>query len=91
MVALLTEFGAKPRDTGPDWVPFIYVDMLTVEIAAEAERVAFEAGFPIRSCASFGTPQFVRMAVRPPKVVQELVAALRASKRLMAMVTAQQS
>jgi hypothetical protein len=89
MIRMLKELGVKPKDGLPMWVPFIYADMLSAR-SPQTLTMAFEAGFPIRSCESFGKPQFVRLAVRQVQSVQEPIAALRASEELMAVIAAEQ-
>ena len=86
MYDLVKEIGFKPNLDSPMWVPFVYVDMLTAEIAAEADRTAFEAGFPIRLCASFGQPEHVRLGVRLPQYAKELQEAWKQNSKLMQMI-----
>ena len=86
MYDLLKEVGFKPNPDSPMWVPYVYVDMLDDEIAKEADRIAFEAGFPIRLCASFGQPHHVRLGVRLPEYAQELQKAWKQNEKLMGMI-----
>lgn len=83
---LLKEIGLKPNTKSPLWVPFVFVDMLTEEIASEAEKIAFDEGFPIRNCASFGLPKFVRLSVRKPVFTRQLVSIWKSSEKLMKMI-----
>ena len=86
MYDLLKEVGFKPNPDSPMWVPYVYVDMLDDEIAKEADRTAFEAGFPIRLCASFGQPHHMRLGVRLPEYAQELQRAWKQNEKLMGMI-----
>jgi histidinol-phosphate/aromatic aminotransferase/cobyric acid decarboxylase-like protein len=90
MIALFKEVGFHPKEDSPDWVPFICVDLITEEIAKKAFFVAHNAGFPVRSCQSFGLPTVIRCTVRPPTVVKQLIAALTGNEELVAMIRAAQ-
>lgn len=87
MEKLLSQFGT-PNAKSPDWVPYVYLDMGSAEIASRAEKVAFDAGLPVRNCASFGKPQFVRVAVRPLEFVHQLVDALKSDNTLTELMAA---
>jgi histidinol-phosphate/aromatic aminotransferase/cobyric acid decarboxylase-like protein len=86
MVALFKELGVRPKEDSPGWVPFVCVDMLSEEIAKRALQVAHDAGFPVRSCESFGLPRFIRCAVRPPDLSRQLVAALAGDRELVDLI-----
>jgi histidinol-phosphate/aromatic aminotransferase/cobyric acid decarboxylase-like protein len=70
---LVAEAGFRVNENSPLWVPFVYVDCGNEEIAERADRVAFEAGYPVRWCKSFGQPCFLRLGVRLPKYGRGLV------------------
>lgn len=72
---LVIGVGFRVNEASPLWVPFIYVDCLSEKIAERADRVAFEAGYPVRWCKSFGQPAFVRLGVRLPRHAKGLAAA----------------
>jgi threonine-phosphate decarboxylase len=83
---LVTQVGFRVNENSPLWVPFVYIDMLDPAIAAQAEKVAFQAGYPIRVCASFGQPQFVRLGVRIPRHARGLQQAWLRDERLTEMI-----
>jgi histidinol-phosphate/aromatic aminotransferase/cobyric acid decarboxylase-like protein len=83
---LVKEVGFRVNEKSPLWVPFVYVDMLDDEIAKEAERTAFFAGYPIRLCTSFGQPHNVRLGVRLPMHARGLQAAWLGNEKLVAMI-----
>ena len=83
---LLKEVGFRPNENSPLWVPYVYVDMLTPEITTLAEKVAFDAGYPVRNCTSFGRPHHVRLGVRLPVHARGMAAAFKANKELMDMI-----
>jgi histidinol-phosphate/aromatic aminotransferase/cobyric acid decarboxylase-like protein len=85
---LVREVGFRVNEKSPLWVPYVYVDMLEDEIAKEADRTAFEAGYPIRLCASFGQPHNVRLGVRLPRHARGLQTAWLANPRLVGMIKA---
>ncbi|EAY19702.1 histidinol-phosphate aminotransferase, putative [Trichomonas vaginalis G3] len=82
MFDLLSELGAKPNLNSPLWVPYVYVDFYTEELAGLADKVAFEAGYPLRWCKSFGTPTCCRLGVRTPQHALGLVTAFKSCKEL---------
>jgi histidinol-phosphate/aromatic aminotransferase/cobyric acid decarboxylase-like protein len=83
---LVNEVGFKANEASPLWVPFVYVDCRSEEIAERADHVAFEAGYPVRWCKSFGQPAFVRLGVRLPRHAQGLAAAWKADPELTRML-----
>lgn len=85
-IRLLKELGVVPNENSPLWVPYVYVDFLNEEITNEAEKIAFDAGFPIRVCASYGAPHCVRLGVRLIKDQEALQNAWLASPRLMSLI-----
>ncbi|KAH0792288.1 histidinol-phosphate aminotransferase [Histomonas meleagridis] len=85
-IDLVKEVGFKVNENAPIWVPYVYVDMLTDEIAKEAEKTAFEAGYPIRLCASFGKPHHVRLGVRTKEHAKGLQTAWLSNEHLMQMI-----
>jgi len=89
MHELLLEIGVKPNTNSPLWVPYVYVDMLTEEIAGKADKIAFEAGYPVRWCKSFGQPNFLRLGVRTPQHALGLVSALKGNAELAALIKQQ--
>lgn len=56
--------GWKVNKDSPDWVPWVFVDTGDEKIAERAVKRAQQVGCPIRPCASFGLPKYVRIAVR---------------------------
>eukprot|EP00189_Rhodosorus_marinus_P009261 CAMPEP_0184753520 /NCGR_PEP_ID=MMETSP0315-20130426/44145_1 /TAXON_ID=101924 /ORGANISM="Rhodosorus marinus, Strain UTEX LB 2760" /LENGTH=352 /DNA_ID=CAMNT_0027232901 /DNA_START=52 /DNA_END=1113 /DNA_ORIENTATION=+ len=60
-----------------DWVPYIFVDCFDEAVAERASDVAQAAGCPVRLCASFGTPTYLRLGVRRPEKQDVLFEALR--------------
>ena len=60
--------------------------MLTDEIAKEAEKTAYEAGYPIRLCTSFGKPHNVRLGVRIPEHAKGLQQSWLNNPHLMQMI-----
>jgi histidinol-phosphate/aromatic aminotransferase/cobyric acid decarboxylase-like protein len=83
---LVVRVGFKVNENSPLWVPFVYVDCGAEEIAEHADRVAFNAGYPVRWCKSFGQPNFVRLGVRLPKHAKGLVTAWLGDERLRGLV-----
>jgi len=86
MRKLFKEIGCKPNENSPIWVPYVYVDMLTQEIATKAHRLAFDAGLPIRLCDDFHQPAKVRLGVRELKYVHMLFDIYKNDKELMEMI-----
>lgn len=85
-IRLLKEIGFKPNENAPLWVPYVYADFLNEEITEEAEKVAFNAGFPIRVCKSYGAPHHVRLGVRLIKYQEELYNAWMNSPKLLQLI-----
>ena len=56
------------------------------EIAKEAEKTAYEAGYPIRLCTSFGKPHNVRLGVRIPEHAKGLQQSWLNNPHLMQMI-----
>jgi histidinol-phosphate/aromatic aminotransferase/cobyric acid decarboxylase-like protein len=67
--------GWTVNEESPLWVPWVYLDCGSEEVAASAADVAHEAGCPVRLCATFGTPTCIRLGVREPKAQNALFAA----------------
>lgn len=67
--------GVKCNKKSPVWVPWVFLDMGSVEAADSATSAAQEAGCPVRNCASFGSPQYIRLGVRAPEYQKVLFAA----------------
>jgi histidinol-phosphate/aromatic aminotransferase/cobyric acid decarboxylase-like protein len=65
------------NENSPIWVPWIYVNCGSEEIAKRATACAFRAGCPVRWCASFGRPCCLRLGVRAPEKQDALMSALR--------------
>jgi hypothetical protein len=86
MHELLISMGVKPNLQCPSWVPFVYVDMLSEEIATRANQVAFDHGFPVRHCLSFGKPTFLLLGVRLLAYSVELVNALKNDEQIQQML-----
>lgn len=55
-----------------DWVPWLLVKCPSKEVAAKACKSALSVGCPVRYCASYGLPQYIRIAVRQPKYQEVL-------------------
>ncbi|KAL0228273.1 hypothetical protein RCL1_004416 [Eukaryota sp. TZLM3-RCL] len=66
MERLLKRLGLRPNSDSPSFVPWIYVDTGSAEIAKRMHDVALAAGVPVRHCESFGQPTFLRLGVRTP-------------------------
>eukprot|EP00168_Porphyra_purpurea_P016545 TRINITY_DN5392_c0_g1_i5.p2 TRINITY_DN5392_c0_g1~~TRINITY_DN5392_c0_g1_i5.p2 ORF type:complete len:390 (-),score=148.97 TRINITY_DN5392_c0_g1_i5:177-1259(-) len=62
----LRALGWAPNAASPAWVPWVYVDAGGEATARRAADVAQAAGVPVRWCASFGQPAFLRLGVRCP-------------------------
>ena len=86
---LLGELGVRPNLKSPLWVPYVYVDFGTEECAQLADKVAFEAGYPLRWCKSFGQPTTCRLGVRLPQHALGLVTAFKKNEKLMELIKAQ--
>ena len=86
MHELLKSIHVKPNENSPLWVPYEYCDFLSPEIASFAEKIAFDAGFPVRNCTDFGEGRFLRFGVRKIEYFRELIEVLRNNKKLMAMI-----
>lgn len=82
----LESIGLIPNEKSPLWVPYVFVDLLTDEIGQLVDKTAFEAGYPVRLCASFGMPHHMRLGVRLPKHVHGLIQALKNNEQLMKMI-----
>mmetsp|Transcript_8856 Transcript_8856/g.26604 ORF Transcript_8856/g.26604 Transcript_8856/m.26604 type:complete len:351 (-) Transcript_8856:77-1129(-) len=63
---LIRTLGWTIHEGCPHWVPYIFVDCGSPEVAEKAATVAQKAGCPVRWCASFGCPQHLRLGVREP-------------------------
>jgi len=64
---LLADLGWHVNVHSPLWVPWVFVDCGSAEVAEKATELAMKAGCPVRWCASFGTPQHLRLGVRAPQ------------------------
>jgi histidinol-phosphate/aromatic aminotransferase/cobyric acid decarboxylase-like protein len=67
--------GWSVNEESPLWVPWVYLDCGSAELAANAADVAHAAGCPVRLCASFGTPSCIRLGVRSPDAQRVLFGA----------------
>jgi histidinol-phosphate/aromatic aminotransferase/cobyric acid decarboxylase-like protein len=83
---LVASVGFATNENSPLWVPFVYVDCGSEEIAEHADKVAFKAGYPVRWCKSFGQPNFLRLGVRLPSHAKGLVGAWLADEHLRELV-----
>jgi hypothetical protein len=63
MHELLIAMGVKPNLKSHNYIPFVYVDMLSEEIEARTNKVAFDHGFPARHCFSFGQLRHLPLGV----------------------------
>lgn len=71
--------GWEVNEKSPLWVPWVYLDCGSAEVAAKAADVAHVAGCPVRLCASFGTPSCIRLGVRDMDAQKALFAAWTAA------------
>jgi histidinol-phosphate/aromatic aminotransferase/cobyric acid decarboxylase-like protein len=62
----ITALGWTFNESSPLWVPWVFVDCGSAEVAERAAAVAQDAGCPVRWCASFGCPSRLRLGVRTP-------------------------
>jgi histidinol-phosphate/aromatic aminotransferase/cobyric acid decarboxylase-like protein len=69
---IVEELGWKYNKNSPLWVPWVFVDCGDASVAEQAAAVALSVGCPVRHCASFGCPQYIRLGVRDPKYQQIL-------------------
>ena len=65
------------NESSPAWVPWVYVDCGSEQVAERAHDAALRAGCPVRWCRSFGRPQCLRLGVRSPEHQDVLMAAWR--------------
>lgn len=63
------------NENSPTWVPWVYLNCGSKEVAASATEIAHRAGCPVRNCSSFGTPSHIRLGVRSPEAQDVLFAA----------------
>lgn len=76
-VASIKELGWSVNTDILEWVPWVFVKCPSVEVAIAAVQVAHSAGCPVRHGASYGLPQYIRVAVRQPEYQQLLFGAWR--------------
>jgi histidinol-phosphate/aromatic aminotransferase/cobyric acid decarboxylase-like protein len=62
----ITALGWTYNETSPLWVPWVFVDCGSADVAERAAAAAQDAGCPVRWCASFGCPSRLRLGVRTP-------------------------
>ncbi|CDF33053.1 similar to histidinol-phosphate aminotransferase [Chondrus crispus] len=74
--------GWKVNETSPSWVPWVFVHVGDRKVAAKAVEVAMKVGCPIRPCASFGLPEYIRLGVRRPEHQAVLFKAWKAELKL---------
>jgi len=72
---IIDQLGWKANLDCPEWVPWIFVDCDSEEVAQRASQLAQQAGCPVRWCASYGTPRFLRLGIRHPDAQDALMAA----------------
>lgn len=63
----LRDMGWKVNENSPEWVPWVFVNVGNEKLAQRAVEVAQSVGCPIRPCASFGLPTFIRLGIRMPQ------------------------
>jgi histidinol-phosphate/aromatic aminotransferase/cobyric acid decarboxylase-like protein len=63
---LITALGWTFNQSSPLWVPWVFVDCGSAQVAESAAAAAQDAGCPVRWCASFGCPSNLRIGVRTP-------------------------
>ena len=85
-IDLLDQIGFRANPNSPLWVPFIYVDFLTEEIEQLAEEIAYNAGYPIRGCKSYGAPHCVRLGVRLIEHQEALANAWKSNEKLIKLI-----
>lgn len=61
------KLGWSVNKKSPKWVPWVFFECPSEEVAKRASDVAFEAGCPVRLCKSFGIPKCIRLGVRKPE------------------------
>lgn len=61
------KLGWKINKESPSWVPWVFFECPTEQIAETARDTAFEAGCPVRLCKSFGIGKCIRLGVRQPE------------------------
>eukprot|EP00792_Barthelona_sp_PAP020_P007298 TRINITY_DN3137_c0_g4_i1.p1 TRINITY_DN3137_c0_g4~~TRINITY_DN3137_c0_g4_i1.p1 ORF type:complete len:373 (-),score=99.25 TRINITY_DN3137_c0_g4_i1:28-1146(-) len=72
----ITRLGWSYNRESPLWVPWIFVNTGSEEIADEAERIGLAVGVPVRWCKSHGCPTCLRFGVRNPEAQKVLFKAL---------------
>lgn len=87
MRTLLQEFGKVYE--APAWVPYVYVDMNSKEVAERATQVAFDNGLPVRHCDDYGCPTALRLGVRDTKFLKMLIDAWKQDEKLQKLIHAQ--
>lgn len=64
--AIAQLLGWSVNKNSPQWVPWVFIDCGSTDVAKGAADVAYSAGCPVRWCKSFGIPQYIRVGVRHP-------------------------
>ncbi|OHS98503.1 histidinol-phosphate aminotransferase [Tritrichomonas foetus] len=88
MIRLSKELGVSPNEEAPIWVPYLMVDCYTEENASHFEKTAFNGGYPVRNCSSFGLPSCIRLSVRPTAQINALFKVLQADTALVSKIKA---